>query len=517
MKTLKILRFAAGMLAAGGLPQIVAQAGTDVALAAINNSAPALAVDAGDLPPASFTLARTNQLLTLNFRSAPLREVLSYFSEAAGFIVLPEVEINGRVDVWSNKPVTKAEAVGLLDSVLRRNGYAAIRDGQTLSIVPLEEAKRRAIPTESGGNPDLVARDERIVTHILPVSSVNAAQAAKELAPLLSSSAELSADDAGNALVMTDSRVNIRRMAEIVKALDAASSSVNMVRVFSLKHADPKGLAAAIKDLFPSQDSRTGSAGGRDTTRFGGGPGPATGGGLDQGGGSNAEARSPRIQIVPEDRSNSLVVSAPDAVMKVVAGIIGEMDRTVEDVTEVRLFRLRNADASEMSELLGSLFPDVDNSNTAGGAGPQNQEGPPFGPPADPAAAQGGSQKSPRSLKMGRVTSVVDHRTGSLVVSAAASLMPRIAAIVERLDANPARKQKAYVISLKNTEPEDVLQVMNDLFPSSSKSGRLGSGSQSGSILTQRSQTLLQQQLQNSTSGGFGGTTGGAGGGKGTP
>jgi hypothetical protein len=59
-----------------------------------------------DLDPArtSFTLTQNSRLLTLNFRGAPLKEVLGYLSEAAGFIVLPETEIKGTVDVWSDYP-----------------------------------------------------------------------------------------------------------------------------------------------------------------------------------------------------------------------------------------------------------------------------------------------------------------------------------------------------------------------------------------------------------------------------
>jgi hypothetical protein len=215
--------------------------------------------------------------------------------------------------------------------------------------------------------------------------------------------------------------------------------------------------------------------------------------------------------VVAEDRSNSLVVSAPEAVLKVIGGIIGEMDHTVNDVTEVRIFPLHNADAGEMSDLLANLFPNETVSNGNGSQGGAFGGGPPFGQPQN-SGQDSGSEKSDRALKMGQVTTVVDHRTGALVVSAAASLMPRIAEMVERLDRNPARKQRAYVISLKNTAPEDVLQVLNDLFPSSTKSSRLGSGAQSGSALTQRSQTLIQQQLQNSSSSGLSGATGGGGG-----
>ena len=73
--------------------------------------------------------------LRLNFRGASLDLVLNYLSEAAGFIIVLDTKVSGKIDAWSNQPLTKDEAVDLLNSVLNKNGYAAIRHGRTLNIV----------------------------------------------------------------------------------------------------------------------------------------------------------------------------------------------------------------------------------------------------------------------------------------------------------------------------------------------------------------------------------------------
>ena len=88
--------------------------------------------------------------LRLNFRGVPLDMILDYLSEAAGFIIVKETEVRGKVDVWSNQPVTKDEAVELLNTILNKNDYAAIRSGRTLTIVGRDEAKKRDIPVKKG-------------------------------------------------------------------------------------------------------------------------------------------------------------------------------------------------------------------------------------------------------------------------------------------------------------------------------------------------------------------------------
>ena len=107
--------------------------------------------------------------LRLNFRGAPLEMVLNYLSEAAGYIIVLETEVKGKLDVWSNQPVTQEEALTILNSALSKNGYAALQNGRSLTIVSKETAKKRDIPVKSGNNPLNIPKTDEMVTQIIPV------------------------------------------------------------------------------------------------------------------------------------------------------------------------------------------------------------------------------------------------------------------------------------------------------------------------------------------------------------
>src|SRR5204862_700652 len=81
--------------------------------------------------------AGDSNLVKMNFRGAPLEQVLNHLSETAGFIIniRPGTTIRGKVDMFSGKPMTKEEALDLLDTALNQNGLGAIRNGRTLTIV----------------------------------------------------------------------------------------------------------------------------------------------------------------------------------------------------------------------------------------------------------------------------------------------------------------------------------------------------------------------------------------------
>lgn len=471
--------------------------------------------------------------LRLNFRGVPLDMVLNYLSDAAGFIINLETEVRGRVDVWSNQPLSQEEAIDLLNTVLNKNGYAAIRNGRTLTVVSRDEAKKRDVPVKSGNNPEAIPKSDEIVTQILPVRYISATQLIRDLQPLLPTSAQMTANEGGNSLVITDSQVNIRRMAEIVQALDTAIASVSSVRVFVLQYADAKALATVVKELFVSQDlSRSqGNQGGAgrffNAFRGGGGP-PGMPGGDGGGGGSGSSpgggrAPTPGVVAVADERSNALVVRAPEEQMTVIASVVEQVDKNVEDVTELRVFRLQYADPQETADLLTDLFDDTASSSRqrqggggqlrfggAFGGGPGGIRGGAFG-----SARSGAADQSARMQAQTRVVAVPDLRTGSVVVSAARDLMEEIARMLDQLDADPARKQKVFVYSVENSDPQAVQEVIQSLFPEQNTGANRTTRSnqrQNNNQLNNR-QTQTRNQGSRSTGSGFGNSGGGGFGG----
>lgn len=493
-------------------------------------------------PASSRAANRANQpgsdrMLRLNFRGAPLETVLNYLSEAAGFIIVLETDVRGKVDAWSNQPVTQEEALSILDAALSKNGYAALRNGRTLTVINKDNAKRRDIPVKTGSNPAGIPKNEEIVTQIIPLRYISASQLTQNLQSLLPSSAELTANEGGNALIMTDTQINIRRITEIIRALDTSMASATTIRVFPLQFADAKDLANVIKELFPAQSTGGtggfGGFGGGNNNRGGFGQGGGFPGGFGQGGfgqggagaaaggfggartgsggGGVNRAAASRVVAVADEHSNSLVVNAPDDVMPEIEELITKVDTSVEDVTELRVFRLKHADPMEMADVLSNLFPDDTKSNDNSrsqvrfGGGPFGFGG---GGNNRNAAAAG----SERAKKKGRVLAVPDQRTSSVIVSAAHDLMGQIGEMVAQLDSNPARKQKVFVYDLQNADPQQVQDVLRNLFENQNtmnRNTRSGSQNQSSALTTRANQS----QNNRNTSGSFG--TGGGGGGTG--
>ena len=419
--------------------------------------------------------------LTMNFEGVPLQSVLEYMSEAADLIILGETKVEGKVNILSKQPLNREEAVELLIVVLNENGYAAIRRGERmLKIVGKDKALIEDLPVRSGANPEDIPKNDLMVTQIIPIRFGNAGQLIENITELLPDYATISANAGSNAIILTDTQQSIHRIAEIVSALDTSISSISEIRVFPLVYADAKQLADVIKGLFQSSSSgssRSSSSRGSSSgiaemmrARFGGGSSSSRSSGSSgrssRSGGSGSSAAlaaASRVVAISEERTNSLVVSAPSDLIPTIEQLVKEMDRTIEDVTEIQVFKLENADAYEMAEVLTSLFSDKDAiENSRGGYR--------FGSYGRSSSSSSRSRSSSsrnsseRMLQQKRVLAVADPRTNSVIVSATAELMKQIALMVERLDGNKAKQQKVYTYSLQNADVEGVSQILRNMF-----------------------------------------------------
>ena len=315
--------------------------------------------------------------LRLNFRGAPLSLVLDYLSDAAGFIINKETEVKGTVDVWSKEPVSKDDAVKLLNSVLRKNGYAVTREDRILTIVSLESAKTSDLDILQGDKWQDVEKGAEVVTQVIPVRYANASQLMNNLQILLPTSATLAVNESANTLILVASKTDIRRMLKIVSILDTSIASVSSIKVFPLRYADAKDLATVIQQLF-TQPATQNAGGANPRAQFfnmmgGGFGGPGGGGGRGNANSSAGTANGSKVTAAADEYSNSLIVSASTELMATITEMVTQIDQPATDVTELRVFRLVNADPTELANQLGTLFPDDTrtgaNQNQGGGGG----------------------------------------------------------------------------------------------------------------------------------------------------
>jgi general secretion pathway protein D len=325
--------------------------------------------------------------LRLNFDNVPLQEVLNYLSDAAGFIIVMDTEVRGSVSVISSHPMTRDEAVDLLNTVLNQNGYAAIRNGRTLKIVNKDDAKTQDIPVKQGNDPDAIPKNDEIVTQIIPVRYVDASQLVSDLSSFVSPQATIVANQAGNSIVITDTQENIRHLVEIVSAIDSSAAGETEIQVFTMVYANPNDVAAELGQIFPSGSSGNGlspiafrgpGGGGFGGGGFGGGGGGffarAMAAAANNGSGNRAQKQS-QVTAVADSRTQSVIVMASKDLMVEIEGMMHELDVPSSRDQKVYTYTVKNADPMEAYQVLQNTFP-ANSSSRSSSSSQQNEESP---------------------------------------------------------------------------------------------------------------------------------------------
>lgn len=335
----------------------------------VDAAVPALPADAG---------------LRFNFRGAPLEQVLNYLSEAAGLVIVLETPVRGTVNMWSTQPVSKIEAVQLLNLSLNKNGYTATLQGRNLVVSSKDDAKKRNIPIRTGNDPEAIPPTAEMVMQIIPLRHIGAAKVAADIATLIPSSATLTANEDSNSLVVTDTQINVRHVVELVSALDLSVQSDSTMRIFTLEHADPVEMAELVVSLY---DTSTNSGGNDRSTAAvmppgmppglsaimaarGGGDGGRRGRGSRESS-SESGAATP-VSAVPDARTGSLIVTASKAAMEDIAEIVAQLDASSAHQQKVFVYTLENASVQQVEDVLKNLFQ---SSNTRGSSS-SNQNDP---------------------------------------------------------------------------------------------------------------------------------------------
>ena len=233
------------------------------------------------------------QTITLNLKDADINALIGTVAEVTGknFIVDPRVK--GKVTVISSRAMDSDEVYQVFLSILKVHGFAAVPSGAVIKVLPDVSAKQDSIPSVGDDAP---GRGDEMVTRVVQVDNVAAAQLVPILRPLVPQQGHLAAYNPTNTLIITDYAGNIQRLVRIIAGVDKAES--DELEVIPLKHASASELVRILNSL-----NTTGA--GKDATK--------------------------KVKLAADDRTNSILVTGDRASRLKTRATISYLDTPLED------------------------------------------------------------------------------------------------------------------------------------------------------------------------------------------
>ncbi len=318
---------------------------------------------------------------TLNLKDADITTLIATVSEVTGrnFVVDPRVK--GDVTVLSNEPMTPSQLYETFLSVLEVHGFAAVPSGEVTKIIPQINAKQDGgFGRRSNG-----ATREDIVTRVISVNNVPADQLVPILRPLVPQYGHLAAYSASNTLIVSDREANAQRIAEIVAKIDR--NGVQNTETIRLQYASASEVARVVDQLKA---------------------------------GANGNASAGNFSIIPDERTNSVIINGGRQERLRLRAIIADLDTETEQNGGTQVVYLDYADAETLAPVLQN-YADGQGATSSGTAGSGT-------------TAAGGGAAARAGGRTDGVSVIAEPASNALVVTAPANTMRQILQVIDQLD-----------------------------------------------------------------------------------
>ena len=330
--------------------------------------------------------------VTLNLKDADINALIASIAEITGRNFIVDPRVSGRVSVISSTPMDEDEIYRVFLSVLAVHGFAAVPGDNVTKIVPAANAKQENIPTLDALNG---GGEDQVITRIIEVENVSAAQIVPILRPLVPPQGHLAAYAPTNVLIVSDLAGNVERLSNIIRRMDQASNQ--QAEIIPLQHASATEVVRLIEALEQQ--------------------GPAN----PQAG---PDVNPPRL--VADERTNSILLSGDQSDRLRLRALIAHLDTPLQRTGNTQVVYLRYARASELLSVLQGVSQQLEEQ-------------------------QGGAEGVPATGNP-NIDIQADEATNALVITAPPDTMRSLREVISQLDIRRAQVLVEAVIAEISSE-----------------------------------------------------------------
>ncbi|MBW2029779.1 MAG: type II secretion system secretin GspD [Deltaproteobacteria bacterium] len=266
------------------------------------------------------------RFVTIDFDNVDLRIFIKFISELTGKNFVVDRNVKGKVTIISPTKISVKEAYKVFESVLEVHGFTTVPAGDIIKIVPAVAARSKNIETRL--RKMAISPEDKVVTQVIPLRYADPDQLRKVLAPLISKTSIIVSYPPTGMLIVTDVLSNIKRLLRIVEAVDVKGVGAE-ISVIPLKYAIATNMAKSLDSVFQKK--------GAARVKKGAHAGPV-------------------IRIVPDERTNTLIILASEDDTQKIKHLITLLDKEIpRDKGNIHVYYLQNANAEDLAKVLTAI------------------------------------------------------------------------------------------------------------------------------------------------------------------
>jgi general secretion pathway protein D len=262
--------------------------------------------------------------VSIDFNDVDIGVFIKFMSELTGKNFVVDQRVKGKVTIISPAKISTEEAYKVFESVLEVNGFATVKAGEIIKVIPSPDARTKNIRTNLIA--EAASPDDRIVTQLIPLKYADPEEIRKLFTPLISKNSVLLSYSPTNMLVLTDVYSNVQRLMGILKVIDVTDIG-QQLSVLPIEYADATKLVQLLETVFDTRKQAT-----------------------------RGQGAASVIKMVADERTNTIVLLASEGETEKVRDLIALIDKEAPKGSEkIRVYYLENAKAEELATALQSL------------------------------------------------------------------------------------------------------------------------------------------------------------------
>ena len=263
------------------------------------------------------------QTWQVNAREQDIRQFIAQVAEITGKTFIVDPRVKGPVTIVSNARLDADGIYQLLLSVLRVHGFGVFYAGDVIHVV-----QNPTVVKQTGGADESAATTAplEVVTQVITAQNVDAAELVKILRPMIPQYGHIAAVANPNVVILSDHADNIERLMRIIAQIDVANDAEFVMR--PLKHAWVGNVVEILTKVAPDQIGEAAAAGPQ------------------------------AIQLIANERNNSLIMRGQPRPVAVMLNLVDKLDVEATAAEAAQVIRLSHAQAAEVVEILNGLFID---------------------------------------------------------------------------------------------------------------------------------------------------------------
>lgn len=254
---------------------------------------------------------------TLNLQDTEIRLLVETISDITGKNFVIDPEVTGKITVISGQPVPEDKIYDLFLSILSVNGFTTETQGDTIKIIPI--SKSNPLSGLTSDHPDQLMTKIFRIKHI-PVEEV------MQMLKSMNGKAKLISNKDSNLLIVSDKAANVDKMEQLINNIDRKSDS--SIELIPLQYANAQDVADTLTQLLDSTN-----------------------------------ALGPQSKIVPDTRTNAVIVNANPSLKTKIMSIISQLDVPLDTNTQAQVVFLKYAAADKLVPILENLSKRGDGEN----------------------------------------------------------------------------------------------------------------------------------------------------------